>query len=92
VGKILIAVKNLSGVVKDVDLQAALPAFQMQVSRDFCLSGWGIDASLQFLHKTDKVPAGAWLLGVFDNADQAGALGYHDLTPEGLPVEPWRAP
>lgn len=85
-GKTLIVVKNLSTVVADADLQAALPAFQTQVSRDFCNSGWGIDASLEFLQKKDKLPAGAWLLGVFNDADQAGALGYHDLTKAGLPV------
>ena len=85
-GKTLIVVKNLSAVVKDADLQMALPAFQTQVSRDFCGSGWGIDATLEFLPKNSKVPAGAWLLGVFNDADQAGALGYHDLTRAGLPV------
>ena len=84
--KTLIAVKNLSGVVQDTDIQAAMPAFQTQVSQDFCGSGWGIDATLQFLHKHDKVPAGAWLLGIFNDADQAGALGYHDLTKAGLPI------
>jgi hypothetical protein len=30
--------------------------------------------------------AASWWLTVFDNSDQAGALGYHDLTPDGLPL------
>ncbi len=83
---ILIAVKNLSTVVTDAELAAAVPAFQKQVSRDFVSSGWGIDAELVLLKKGDKTPAAAWLLGVFDDADQAGALGYHDLTKTGMPL------
>jgi hypothetical protein len=83
--KTLIAIKNLSTVVTDAELAQAVPAFQKQVSQDFA-GTWGIDASLKLLKKTDKVPADAWLLGVFDNADQAGALGYHDLTKSGQPL------
>jgi hypothetical protein len=82
----IIAIKNLSTVITDHDVEKALPAFQKQVSRDFAASDWGIDAKLQLVHKGSKTPAGAWLLGIFDNADQAGALGYHDLTRGGLPL------
>jgi hypothetical protein len=85
-GKPLVVVKNLSKVVKDAEVETALPAFQKQVSRDFAGAGWGLDVALQFLPKTQKLPANAWLLGVFDDADQAGALGYHDLTKAGQPL------
>jgi hypothetical protein len=81
-----IAVKNLSSVIKDAELTAALPAFQKQVSRDFAASGWGVDAKLEFFKDKTAVPKGAWLLGIFDDADQAGALGYHDLTRHGMPL------
>lgn len=81
----LIVVKNFSKVIKDSELISALPAFQTQVSRDFA-PAWGLDALLKFLPAHEALPAGAWLLGVFDNADQAGALGYHDLTKGGLPI------
>jgi hypothetical protein len=81
----LIAVKNLSTVIKDAQVTAALPAFQKQVSSDFC-GTWGIDASLHFFTAKAKLPAGTWLLGIFDDADQAGALGYHDLTRTGMPL------
>jgi len=85
--KTLVAVKNLSTVVKDGELAKALPAFQKQVSQDFCgKGGWGIDATLELVAKQEKLPTGAWLLGVFDDADQAGALGYHDLTRYGQPL------
>jgi hypothetical protein len=81
----LIAVKNLSTVVTDEDLARAMPAFQKQVSQDFA-GVWGIDASLKLLKKHDPIPANAWLIGVFNDADQAGALGYHDLTKSGQPL------
>jgi len=83
--KTLIAVKNLSSVVTQAQLAKAVPAMQKQVSNDFC-SAWGIDATLQIFGKSQRIPTTAWLLGVFDDADQAGALGYHDLTRAGQPL------
>jgi hypothetical protein len=83
--QIQIAVRNLSTVVTDTELQHALPAFQKQVSNDFA-SAWGIDAHLTFLPKGKVIPREAWLLGIFNDADQAGALGYHDLTKAGRPL------
>jgi hypothetical protein len=43
---------------------------------------WGTTA--QLVQKTNYVP-GAWALVFLDDADQPGALAYHDLTPDGLP-------
>jgi len=80
-----ICVRNMSTVVSDAELQAALPAFQTQVSRDFA-PVWGLDATLTFLAKGTPTPAKAWLLVVLDDADQAGALGYHDLTAAGMSI------
>src|SRR5260370_22832599 len=37
------------------------------------------------LVKTTDFQPGAWAMVFQDNADQAGALAYHDLTPDGLP-------
>jgi hypothetical protein len=36
--------------------------------------------------KGQQTPTGHWWLVVLDDSDQAGALGYHDTTPEGLPL------
>jgi hypothetical protein len=55
------------------------------VHRDFA-PAWGIDADLTFVPKGKKPPAGSWWLIILDNSDQAGALGYHDLTKQGLPL------
>jgi hypothetical protein len=80
-----IAIKNLSTVVTQAELAKALPSFQLQVTRDFA-SVWGIDAKLHLLEKSAPLPGGAWQLNVFDNADEAGALGYHETTAKGLPL------
>lgn len=60
---------------------ALVPALQTQITRDF-FQAWGILATLG-----ERAPkAKDWALGIFDNADQAGALGYHETTPAGLPL------
>ena len=80
-----IAVVNQSTVVKDGDASAWTDALQTQVSQDF-FPVWGVDAKLTFLPGGKTAPAGNWVLAILDNADQAGALGYHDITPDGLPL------
>jgi hypothetical protein len=80
-----IAVINASTVLKDEDVQKALPSFQIQVTRDFCPI-WGIDTTLTFFSKDQIPPKDYWQLVILDNSDQAGALGYHDRSPAGLPL------
>lgn len=80
-----IAVINASTTLSDQEVQVAVPALQKQVSRDFA-PAWGIDATLSFVPTGGSPAAGSWWLTILDNSDQAGALGYHDLTPAGLPV------
>jgi hypothetical protein len=82
---ILIAVKNQSSVVSDAAVKKALPSFQRQVSEHFACA-WGVDATLQWVPKSKSIPKNAWLLGIFNNSDEAGALGYHDLTKYGQPL------
>lgn len=80
-----ILVKNFSTVISDKQIESALNAFQTQVTRDFAPI-WGIDATLTFVPKTQALTGKQWLLGVYDDADQAGALGYHDITNIGTPL------
>lgn len=82
---IKIAVINSSTVVADAEVVAAVTNLQIQVHRDFAPI-WGVDADLTFYPATNAPPAGTWWLVVLDNSDQAGALGYHDLTSDGLPL------
>ena len=39
-----------------------------------------------FLDKEQALPDGWWQISVTDNPDQAGALGYHELTSRGTPL------
>lgn len=69
-----ILVVNKSTVVPDADFKAALAAVQKQIDRDFAPL-WGLAAQLVPAQADD--PAKESLL-VLDDADQAGALGYHE--------------
>ena len=81
---IKVAILNESTVVSDADAQTCVNALQKQVARDF-FPLWGIDAQLNF-HPSKIAPADAWQLVILDDSDQADALGYHELTAQGLPL------
>jgi len=51
--------------------------------RQTCRAVWGTPAKL--IESTGFVKK-AWAMVFLDDADEAGALAYHDLTPEGLPL------
>src|SRR5229473_6471148 len=78
---------NASTVLKDEQIELVIPALQEQVSWDFA-PAWGRDAQLSFVPSgtPPSMVGGNWQLIVCDNSDQAGALGYHDLTKDGLPL------
>jgi hypothetical protein len=82
---IQISVINASTVVADNDVQTVVDALQKQVTNDF-LPAWGVGAQLTFIPTGTTPPAGTWWLSILDDSDQAGALGYHDITPDGLPL------
>lgn len=83
--RIQVAVVNESTVCGDDEIAEITHALQHQVDHDFRPT-WGIAAELTAVPKGQAPAAAAWVLGVFDDSDQAGALGYHDLTPELHPV------
>jgi len=80
-----VAIVNASSVLRDTDLEAALGGLQRQLTDDFA-AAWGVDAHLSFVAKGAKPPTDQWWLAVLDDSDQQGALGYHDLTTDGLPI------
>ena len=76
-----IDVINESKTPLGVDLNALVSAIQTQVTRDFAPI-WGTPARLD----VQTAPrSGVWRLIMLDDADQADALGYHELTPDGFP-------
>lgn len=66
------------GVPGLADIVAGL---QEQLSNEF-LAAWGLTATLRI----GQPAPGEWWLAIIANADVANALGYHDVTPEGLPL------
>lgn len=77
-----IACFNQATVPLGVELDALIEAMQDYVTS--CVAPvWGTPAKLV---KTTDFQAGAWAMVFLDNADQPGALAYHDLTPDDLPV------
>src|SRR5580704_14923976 len=82
---IQISIINASTVLTDTEIRPVVNALQQQVTNDF-RPAWGTDAVLKIIPQGTQPPAGTWWLTVLDDSDQAGALGYHDLTPDGLPI------
>src|SRR5499427_3109273 len=81
-----IAVVNVSTAISDAAVQKMLPAFAKQWNQDL-EPIWGVEAAnFTFVPKGHMPSAGAWWLAFLDDSDQAGALAYHDLTNEGLPI------
>lgn len=86
-GNVPVAIVNQSTVLTDAQVQAVVPALQLQVTRDFAPI-WRRNATLAFYSGANvgSVPATSWWVVVLDTSDVAGALGYHDLSPAGLPM------
>jgi hypothetical protein len=70
---------------KDADVKRIVAALGKQLLNDFG-PAWHTGAHLKFVDSKSKPPAGAWVIALLDSSDVAGALGYHDLTPAGLPL------
>lgn len=80
-----VAVLNHATVLADDAVAAITGALQIQVTRDFAPI-WGVNAKVEFFPRGRAIPAGAWHLAAFDHSDQAGALGYHDVTRDHQPL------
>jgi hypothetical protein len=80
-----VSIINASTVLSDDEVGDAVGPLQTQAYRDFA-PAWGIDADLQFVARGARPGAGTWWVAILDDSDQAGALGYYDITSEGLPL------
>jgi hypothetical protein len=76
-----IAVFNKATIPLDVDLDDLIAAMQAYIDQ-FIVPVWATPAKLV---KSTGFVKGAWAIVFLDDADQEGALAYHDLTPDGLP-------
>jgi hypothetical protein len=80
--KPVITVVNEAKTSWGVTPSAVVAALQKYVDDRFAPI-WGVPATLA---SGTQIKKGAWGLAFLDDADQANALGYHDLTPDGLPL------
>lgn len=65
-----------------VDFDALIAALQVFVDKHVA-PVWGTPAKLV---KTKGFVKGTWAIAFLDDADEANALAYHDLTPDGMPI------
>lgn len=65
-----------------VDYNQLIAALQEYVDKHVA-PVWGTPAKLV---KTRGFRKGAWAMVFLDNSDSRGAVAYHDLTPDGLPI------
>jgi len=80
--KPVITVVNEAKTPWGVAQSALVAALQKYVDERFA-PVWGVPATLA---SGKAIKTGTWGLVFLDDADQADALGYHDLTPQGLPL------
>ena len=81
----IIAVTNASTCLTDAQVEAVLPALQKQVSSDF-QPYWDVNCTLSFLESDQLLPHAWWQIVVLDDPDQAGVLGYHELSSQNTPL------
>lgn len=81
----VIAITNQSTVLSDAEVQAVIPALQKQVTDDF-RPYYQQDCTLTFLSKDHPLTDGWWQIVIVDDPDQAGALGYHELSSQNTPL------
>ena len=81
----VISVENASTVVSNVEVANAVVAFQRQVSYHFA-PHWNSGAKFLIHDPLSANIPDAWVLAILDDSDQAGALGYHDVTADNTPI------
>lgn len=80
-----IALINQSTVVSPDEASAIAKALQLQVNEDF-RPVYFTNGEVKAVPQGQNPEPGAWWLVLLDDMDQAGALGYHDLTNQGNPI------
>lgn len=79
----IVALVNHSGSgATDAQIASMVGGLQRQLDRDF-EPYYNLTATVIAINTP---PPTAWVIGFFKDADQPGALGYHDMTPHGTPL------
>lgn len=80
-----VGVVNASTLVDNATVRAATEAVKVQVRRDLA-PAWGLEApTVRFFRHLAEAPPDWCVVAVLDDADQAGAAGYHSQAPDGRP-------
>jgi hypothetical protein len=79
-----IAFVNASTLIDDATIATHMAAIQEDIGTNGPL--WNVGASFVQVAKGDPPPAGAWQQVYLDDTEAASALGFHELTAEGLPI------
>jgi len=80
-----LAVLNQSTQITAEDVQTAVRTCASQMKLHVAPYWDMVPPSIVYYADEKLIPPGADILILFDSSDQAGALGYHRVTPEGLP-------
>jgi hypothetical protein len=79
-----ISIVNQSTAVGDQEISVAVAALRKQIINDLA-PVWGISAELNMISRDNQAPSDTWTLLILDDSDQFEALGYHNLSSDGLP-------
>jgi hypothetical protein len=85
IGVVNLATVPLAIAPLKCDFAALVKALQKFLDLHF-VPVWGYPAKLIAYPDLKSIPADQWQFLFIDDADTAGALGYHDLTKDGQPV------
>ncbi len=80
-----VAVVNQSTTDSDATVQKWIDAVKIQSDRDISRF-WGGSVDFLFVGKKATPPPADWYCLITDNSDTAGALGWHDVGPNGEPL------
>lgn len=80
-----LAVVNKSQLVTQANVSRAVDACASQLKLHVAPAWNMVPASVVLYADETKAPQGSDLLIILDDATQAGALGFHQVTPQGLP-------
>lgn len=78
---------NSADSLTDAQVMPVMNALQVQLAYGSVFSiMWGVSVNLHYVPKGGVPDGKHWWLTIMDHLQQAGALGYHDLTSTGQPI------
>jgi hypothetical protein len=80
-----IVIVNFATLFDDKDLPAVANAAQLHMTRDVDPM-WGTKTKIWYTPRGMNPTPGHWVVGIFDDATQAGALGFHDVGVNNEPL------